>query len=85
MRARLVVRITPADVGRRISVRTRLTGEEPSATDTLGHLRAWEGGVLEVERRDGTRVRLREVDLLAARVVSDQPPLRRVHRAEEHR
>jgi hypothetical protein len=83
VKARLVVRITPADVGRRISARTRLEAPagSPSTTDTLGYLRSWNDGVLTVERRDGTRVTLREADLLAARVVPDPPPRRRATHA----
>jgi hypothetical protein len=46
-------------------------------TDTLGILRAWSDGVLEVERRDGQRVRLQEAALVAARVVPPPPPRRR--------
>lgn len=84
MRARLVVRIAPTDVGRRISARTRLTGVgEPTTTDTLGYLRSWADGVLVVERRDGAKVELHEVDLLAARVVPGPPPRRRSQRVEE--
>lgn len=75
MRARYVVRISPADVGRRVSIRAR-THAQPPATDTVGVLHAWQDGWLQVERRDGTVVRLPEVDLLAARVVPDAPPPR---------
>lgn len=74
--SRYVVRITPSDVGRRVSVRTR-THSTPSATDTVGILRTWTGGRLHVERRDGTLVELPEADVLAARVVPDAPPPRR--------
>jgi hypothetical protein len=76
---RYPVRIRPADVGARVSVRTRLTDPEPggpSVTDTLGYLRAWSDGILEVERRDGTLVRLAEADLVAGRVIPP-PPVRR--------
>jgi len=73
-----VVRITPADVGSRISARTRLdpaaTPSGASTTDTVGRLCTWDDGVLVVQRRDGTRVQLRETDLLAARVVPEPPP-----------
>lgn len=82
MKARYVVRITPADVGRRVSVRSRLpapsgpdpeVGHSPTTTDTLGYLRVWREGILEIERRDGTVRRIAEDDLLAARVVPPPP------------
>lgn len=78
MRGRYVVRITPADVGSRVSVRARIPAGpgEPSSTDTLGHLRSWRDGVLAVERRDGTMAEIREADLLAGRVVPPAPPRR---------
>ncbi len=73
MRARYVIRITPADVGRRVTIRarTRAGPYEPSATDTVGILRSWADGLLRVERRDGTVVQIPEADLLAARVIPD--------------
>lgn len=73
MHARLVVRITPADVGSRVSVRARVHTGQHGATDTLGHLRAWEGGELVVERGDGSLVSILEADLLAARPVPPAP------------
>lgn len=75
MSARYVVRITPADTGARVSVRSRIPAAdgEPSSTDTLGVLEAWSGGTLQILRGDGTRVSLREADLLAARRVPPAP------------
>lgn len=70
------VRISPSDVGARVTVRTRLADPapgEPTRTDTVGILRAWRDGVLQVERRDGTVVCLAAVDVVAARVVPDPP------------
>lgn len=75
MRPRYAIRITAADVGRRVSVRAR-THSQPPATDTVGILRAWEDATLVVERRDGSLAHLPERDLLAARVVPDGPPRR---------
>lgn len=75
MRPHYAIRITAADVGRRVSVRAR-THSHPPATDTVGVLRAWEESTLVVERRDGTRARIPQGDLLAARVVPDAPPRR---------
>lgn len=75
MAARYVVRITPADVGRRVSVRYRIPGGpgQPSASDAVGTLRSWGEGRLRVERRDGTEAVIAEADLLAGRVVGPPP------------
>lgn len=79
MNARYVVRITPEDIGARVTVRSRLptpTGG-PTTTDTLGYLRAWGDGVLEIERRDGSMARLAETDLVAGHRIPP-PPVRPV-------
>lgn len=81
MRGRLVVRITPDDVGRRVSIRSRLeaAGGGPSTTDTVGRLVDWTDGVLTVQRRDGSPVSLPIGDVLAARVIPE-PPVNRPRR-----
>jgi N-acetylglutamate synthase len=78
VRARFEIRITPGDVGQRVSVRARIPAGpgEPSTTDTLGVLRAWEDGLLRIERRDGTTCEIAETDLLAGRRIPP-PPVRR--------
>jgi hypothetical protein len=75
----LVVRITPADIGRRVSVRSRLPAadEGPTTTDTLGYLRRWDGGELTIERRDGSLASVAEADLLAGKLIGDPPQRRR--------
>ncbi len=72
MRGRYAVRITPADIGQRVTIRIRThAGEgQPSTTDVLGVLRSWDKGVLRVERRDGRVSEIPEADLLAAKVIS---------------
>ena len=79
MQGGLVVRITPADVGRRVSVRSRMPKADrgPSTTDTLGYLRHWAGGELTIERRDGSLVSVAEADLLAGKVIGEPPQRRR--------
>ncbi|WP_320782955.1 GNAT family N-acetyltransferase [Streptomyces sp. CRN 30] len=75
---RLKVRITPADVGKRVSVR-RLTGDGAPGgkfTDTVGVLTSWDDGVLVITRRDGT-VRIGESALVAGKVVPSAPVRRR--------
>ena len=81
MRGGLVVRITPADVGRRVSVRSRIQGEAASTTDTVGHLRAWDDEALQIERKDGSTATIRTADLLAGKVLADEPPRDRRSRA----
>lgn len=75
----LRVRITPADVGRRVTVRSRIPAApgEPGHTDTLGLLRAWDHGTLTIERRDGSLVDLAQDDVVGARVVGPPPTRRR--------
>lgn len=75
MRARYRVLITPADVGRRVSVRaaTHAGPGQPSTTDAVGFLRRWADGVLVVERRDGTRTTIAESDLLAGKALPPGP------------
>ncbi|MFJ4203617.1 GNAT family N-acetyltransferase [Streptomyces sviceus] len=76
---RLVVRISAADVGKRVSVRcldeTGGTGEK--FTDTVGVLTSWDDGVLRVTRRDGQSVRIAESALVAGKVVPAEPARRR--------
>ncbi|MEU4034667.1 GNAT family N-acetyltransferase [Streptomyces collinus] len=76
---RLEVRITAADVGKRVSVR-RLS--EPGATrekftDTVGVLTSWDAGVLMITQRDGKSVRIPETALVAGKVVPAAPARRR--------
>ncbi|MDT0611776.1 GNAT family N-acetyltransferase [Streptomyces lancefieldiae] len=76
---RLEVRITTADVGKRVSVR-RLS--EPCAadkrfTDTVGVLTSWDDGVLLITRKSGETVRVPESALVAGKVVPSAPARRR--------
>lgn len=79
MRFRYRRRVTPDDVGARVSLRRWIDdparGRVPS--DVVGRLVAWSGdGTLTVERRDGTAVEIPHDDVLASRVVPDRraPP-----------
>ncbi|MGW8551644.1 GNAT family N-acetyltransferase [Streptomyces tubercidicus] len=72
---RAEVRITRADVGKRVSVR-RLTGGGagvPPFTDAVGVLTSWDQGVLSITRRSGEIVLVEEAALVAAKVVPDRP------------
>ncbi|MBP0460752.1 GNAT family N-acetyltransferase [Streptomyces montanisoli] len=76
---RLVVRITPSDLGKRVSVR-RLTGGSdgaPEFTDTVGVLTSWNDGVMLITRRTGEVVTLDDSTLVAGKVVPDAPARRR--------
>ncbi|MGW2742509.1 GNAT family N-acetyltransferase [Streptomyces sp. NPDC001450] len=76
---RFEVRITAADVGKRVSV--RCLGEpgvtQQKFTDTVGVLTSWDDGVLMITRRDGRSVRIAESVLVAGKVVPAAPARRR--------
>jgi hypothetical protein len=72
---RLVVTVTPADVGQRVSLRRRLpTGEY---SDVVGVLESWSAGTLLVRRRDGELVEVPEEIVVAGKVVPPMPPPKR--------
>ncbi|MET9681380.1 GNAT family N-acetyltransferase [Streptomyces coeruleorubidus] len=76
---RLEVRITAADVGKRVSVRS-LTEHAPPGekfTDTVGVLTSWDKGVLLITRKGGESVRIAESTLVAGKVVPAAPARRR--------
>lgn len=70
------IRITPADVGRRVSVRSCLPSDDadqpgPGATDALGTLTAWPapGALIIARDRRGDRVSIDTGRVIAAKVV----------------
>ncbi|MEU9393800.1 GNAT family N-acetyltransferase [Streptomyces sp. NPDC048324] len=76
---RLEVRITAADVGKRVSVR-RLSDPGDTIekfTDTVGVLTSWDDGVLLITRKSGESVRIPESSLVAGKVVPAAPARRR--------
>ncbi|MFJ4838735.1 GNAT family N-acetyltransferase [Streptomyces sp. NPDC088746] len=79
MGGRLEVRITPADVGKRVSVRRAadVRGEGAKFTDTVGVLTSWDGGVLSVTTKNGESIRIAESTLVAGKVVPPAPARRR--------
>lgn len=79
MSGRLEVRISPDDVGKRVSVRSLTDAGDPRGryTDTVGVLTSWTDGVLFVTRRDGTEVRIAQDRLVAGKVVPQAPARRR--------
>jgi GNAT superfamily N-acetyltransferase len=75
----LEIRITPADVGKRVSVR-RVEGDrsgKAAFTDAVGVLTSWTEGVLTITRKDGRSVRIAESSLVAGKVVPSAPARRR--------
>ncbi|MFF3262827.1 GNAT family N-acetyltransferase [Streptomyces sp. NPDC002932] len=76
---RLEIRITPADVGKRVSVRCLLQEGPPGPkfTDTVGVLTSWNDGVLSVTPKSGESVRIVESSLVAGKTVAAAPPRRR--------
>lgn len=79
MRAQFEVRITPDDVGQRVTVRYRIDADEgrPQHSDVVGMLRRWADGTLTVENRHGDPVTVAEDRLVAGRVVGPPPTRRR--------
>lgn len=79
MGGRLEVRITPADVGKRVSVRRRPEGDGAGAefTDTVGVLTSWNDGVVSITRKSGESVHIVESSLVAGKVVPAAPARRR--------
>ncbi|MFF3861247.1 GNAT family N-acetyltransferase [Streptomyces sp. NPDC002209] len=75
----LEIRITPADVGKRVSVRRVESGsrESPSFTDTVGVLTSWNQGVLTITRKSGESVHIAESMLVAGKIVPPAPARRR--------
>ncbi|MDG9694687.1 GNAT family N-acetyltransferase [Streptomyces sp. DH17] len=76
---RLEVRITAADVGKRVSVR-RLNdagGAAEKFTDTVGVLTSWDDGVLVITRKSGESVRIPGSSLVAGKIVPSAPARRR--------
>ncbi|MBY8877021.1 GNAT family N-acetyltransferase [Actinacidiphila acidipaludis] len=73
--ARLEIRITPADVGKRVSVRqlVEIADGHPTFTDTVGVLVSWDAGVVCVTRRNGETVQMAEASLVAGKVVPPAP------------
>ncbi|WP_219470626.1 putative acetyltransferase [Nonomuraea rhizosphaerae] len=71
MAARLVVKVTSADIGARITTRRRVP---EGFRDAVGILESWDDGVLKVRKRDGTLVEISEESLVAAKAVPAAPP-----------
>jgi N-acetylglutamate synthase len=75
----LEVRMTAADVGKRVSLRRVVDapGERAKFTDTVGVLTSWDNGVLSVTTKSGESVRITESSLVAGKVVPPAPARRR--------
>lgn len=76
MRPRHVHRVTPGDVGSRVSVRRWLDADHTEAGDVVGELLAYQDGHLTVDARTGP-VTFPEHTVLASRTVPPPPEPRR--------
>jgi N-acetylglutamate synthase len=81
MRARYVIRISPEDIGSRVSVRAWLDDAAeresgPRHTDAIGVLESWTDGTLAIRRKDGTLTEIDEASLVAGKLVPPPPPPR---------
>ncbi|MFE5948678.1 GNAT family N-acetyltransferase [Streptomyces sp. NPDC056480] len=76
---RLEVRITSADVGKRVSVRyvTDSAAAGEKFTDAVGVLTSWDNSVLLITRKSGDGVRIAESTLVAGKIVPPAPARRR--------
>ncbi|MET7756170.1 GNAT family N-acetyltransferase [Streptomyces sp. NPDC005389] len=76
---RLEVRITGADVGKRVSVRyvTDSAAAGEKFTDAVGVLTSWDNSVLLITRKSGECVRIAESTLVAGKIVPAAPARRR--------
>ena len=79
--ALLAVRVSPADAGRRVTVRHRYEGS--TLTDVVGRLLSWVDGALTVERRDGSRVEVPAADVVAAKVIAPEVSAEDLQRVAE--
>jgi hypothetical protein len=87
MRYRLVVRVTAADVGQRVTIRWRppeLEGSSKWMTDVLGILEEADDHFFKVRRgRDGQLIVIPRERALAGKVVPPAPPPRRPRKDPE--
>lgn len=74
-RPHLSLRLTPDDVGKRVTTRRQLPNGAYS--DAIGELESWTEGVLRIRRRDGSVTEIAEATLVAGKVVPPPPPRRR--------
>ncbi|MFD6184936.1 GNAT family N-acetyltransferase [Streptomyces goshikiensis] len=75
----LEIRITPADVGKRVSVRRvdLKRGRPPEFSDAVGVLTSWNEGVLVITQKNAKTVRIPESSLVAGKTVPPAPARRR--------
>src|SRR5260221_12749881 len=78
MRYRLEVRLTPADIGKRVVIRWRPGPDDSKQmTDVLGILEQADAGSFAVRTRDGTLVVIPAERAMAGKVVPPPPAPRR--------
>lgn len=75
LRARAVHRVTPDDIGRRVSIRHLPAGVDGPASDAVGRLLGHADGVLALVDRDHRLILVDESAVVASRVVPEHPRL----------
>ncbi len=65
--------LTPADVGRRVVLRRRLTDGREGLGDVVGDLLSWTDGELVVRVRDGREICVTEDTVVAGKLVPPAP------------
>ncbi len=77
MRARYKQRLTPDDVGKRVSIRRWVEDEERGTrpTDVVGRLVQWADDELVVRTREDRLVAVYVSDIVTSRVVPEHPRL----------
>jgi len=78
---RLVVAISEANQGQRVSVRYLLQGQAPGEqdvlfTDVLGHLEQWGPTTAGIRRKNGQLVEVEIAKIVAAKVIPPEPKRR---------
>ncbi|MFC3997164.1 hypothetical protein ACFOVU_14620 [Nocardiopsis sediminis] len=78
--SRFVTEVTPGDVGRRATLRVRVP--DGRFRDIVGVLESWQDGVIRVRRRNGGVTEVTADDIVASKIVPQEPPRRRAGGSE---
>ncbi|RNL78192.1 putative acetyltransferase [Halostreptopolyspora alba] len=73
--SRFTTEVTPDDIGRRATLRVQLP--DGRFRDIVGVLESWRDGIIAVRRRDNSVTDVTADDVVASRIVPQEPPPRR--------